>query len=57
MPKIYSFNINLRSVSCGEEHAAIVAGKLIIIVWYLFLLDTGHVYQMGNNVDGRLGAT
>ena len=41
-PKIYSFNIQLRNAACGDEHAAIVA-------------ESGHVYTMGNNSDGRLG--
>ena len=48
-PKIYSFNISLRQASSGDEHAAIVAGKVNLNS------DSGHVYTMGNNSDGRLG--
>eukprot|EP01022_Parablepharisma_sp_SALTPOND_P031032 TRINITY_DN781_c0_g1_i1.p1 TRINITY_DN781_c0_g1~~TRINITY_DN781_c0_g1_i1.p1 ORF type:complete len:860 (+),score=139.28 TRINITY_DN781_c0_g1_i1:5957-8536(+) len=41
-PKQCSFNIVIRDISCGDEHAA-------------FLTNDGLVYTMGNNLNGRLG--
>mmetsp|Transcript_34143 Transcript_34143/g.59619 ORF Transcript_34143/g.59619 Transcript_34143/m.59619 type:complete len:940 (-) Transcript_34143:107-2926(-) len=41
-PRFCSFNVIIRQVGCGEEHAA-------------FIADNGYVYTMGSNADGRLG--
>lgn len=41
-PRICSFNILIKSISCGEEHSG-------------FISHTGHIYTMGSNTDGRLG--
>lgn len=41
-PRFCSFNTLIRKVSCGEEHSC-------------FISQSGHVYSMGNNYDGRLG--
>jgi alpha-tubulin suppressor-like RCC1 family protein len=45
IPKICSFNIVIRQVSCGEEHTAFVS------------LNGGHVYSMGSNSEGKLGVS
>ena len=42
LPRIYSFQIVIQSVSCGEYHS-------------LCLSSSGFVYTMGSNSDGRLG--
>lgn len=42
MPKFCSFNILIRSISCGDQHSG-------------FISDSGHVYTMGSNLEGRLG--
>ena len=42
LPKVCSFNILIRSVACGFNHTAL-------------LTDTGHLYTMGSNEDGKLG--
>lgn len=42
LPKSCTFNVIIRSVSCGEEHSA-------------FITNTGAIYTMGSNADGRLG--
>eukprot|EP00826_Nyctotherus_ovalis_P010657 TRINITY_DN12798_c0_g1_i1.p1 TRINITY_DN12798_c0_g1~~TRINITY_DN12798_c0_g1_i1.p1 ORF type:complete len:922 (+),score=221.87 TRINITY_DN12798_c0_g1_i1:94-2859(+) len=42
IPKLCTFNVKIRSVSCGEEHSA-------------FVTDVGTLYTMGSNADGRLG--
>lgn len=41
-PVFCSFNIMIREISCGEDHTGIIS-------------DTGHVYCMGNNLNGKLG--
>ncbi|OMJ71844.1 hypothetical protein SteCoe_29854 [Stentor coeruleus] len=41
-PRLCTFNVLIKEISCGEEHAA-------------FISSQGHVYTMGNNSDGRLG--
>jgi X-linked retinitis pigmentosa GTPase regulator len=41
-PRFCSFNIIIKEISCGEEHSA-------------FISNSGHVYTMGSNTDGRLG--
>ncbi|OMJ68419.1 hypothetical protein SteCoe_34128 [Stentor coeruleus] len=41
-PRFCSFNILIKDISCGEEHSA-------------FISQSGHVYCMGSNNDGRLG--
>jgi len=41
-PRLYTFNISIIEISCGEEHSAFIAGN-------------GHIFTMGNNADGRLG--
>lgn len=41
-PRLCTFNVLIKEVSCGEEHAA-------------FISNQGHVYTMGSNSDGRLG--
>ena len=43
LPKVCSFNIVIKQVSCGEEHTVFVS------------LEGGHVYSMGSNSDGKLG--
>ena len=43
LPKVCSFNIVVKQVSCGEEHTVFVSG------------EGGYVYAMGNNADGKLG--
>lgn len=43
LPKVCSFNIMVKQVSCGEEHTVFVSG------------EGGYVYAMGNNADGKLG--
>jgi X-linked retinitis pigmentosa GTPase regulator len=42
LPRMCSFNVLIREVSCGEEHAG-------------FISSLGHVYTMGSNGEGRLG--
>ena len=42
VPKLCSFNILIEQISCGEEHSALIS-------------QTGYVYTMGSNLDGRLG--
>ena len=42
IPRFYSFNISIRSLSCGEDHSA-------------FISTSGHVYSMGSNLNGKLG--
>lgn len=42
VPKTCSFNILIREVSCGANHAAI-------------LTQSGHLYMMGDNTFGQLG--
>ncbi|OMJ77676.1 hypothetical protein SteCoe_22667 [Stentor coeruleus] len=41
-PRLCSFNILIREISCGEEHSALIS-------------HSGYVYTMGSNNDGRLG--
>lgn len=41
-PVFCSFNIIIHDLSCGEDHAG-------------FISDLGHVYCMGNNLNGKLG--
>lgn len=41
-PRLCTFNVLIKEISCGEEHAA-------------FISSQGHVYTMGSNSDGRLG--
>jgi alpha-tubulin suppressor-like RCC1 family protein len=43
IPKVCSFNIVIRQVSCGEDHTAFVVEP------------SGQVYSMGSNQDGKLG--
>lgn len=43
LPKICSFNIVIKVVSCGEDHSTFISQ------------DGGHVYSMGSNNDGKLG--
>jgi hypothetical protein len=43
VPKVCSFNILIRQVSCGEDHTAFIVEP------------SGQVYAMGNNTDGKLG--
>jgi X-linked retinitis pigmentosa GTPase regulator len=43
LPKVCSFNIVVKQVSCGEEHTVFVSG------------EGGYVYAMGSNADGKLG--
>lgn len=42
LPRFCSFNILIRSISCGDQHSG-------------FVSSSGHVYTMGSNIDGRLG--
>ena len=41
-PKLTNFNVFIREISCGEDHAA-------------FITQEGQVYTLGSNADGRLG--
>lgn len=41
-PKFCSFNILIKSVSCGDQHSG-------------FISSLGHLYTMGSNMEGRLG--
>ncbi|OMJ90599.1 hypothetical protein SteCoe_6997 [Stentor coeruleus] len=41
-PRLCSFNILIREISCGEEHSALIS-------------HSGYVYTMGTNSEGRLG--
>ena len=42
LPKLCSFNILIKEISCGEEHSALIS-------------QSGYVYTMGSNNEGRLG--
>jgi X-linked retinitis pigmentosa GTPase regulator len=42
VPKVCSFNILIKQVSCGYNHSAL-------------LTDQGHLYVMGCNDFGKLG--
>ena len=42
VPRLCSFNVLIRELSCGEEHTA-------------FISSSYHVYTMGSNTEGRLG--
>ena len=42
IPRYCSFNVFIKELACGEEHAA-------------FITLNGEVYTMGNNAEGRLG--
>ena len=42
VPKLCSFNILIKEISCGEDHSA-------------FLSQSGYIYTMGSNSEGRLG--
>lgn len=42
VPRFCTFNVVIRKVACGDEHSA-------------FITDSGSVYTMGSNADGRLG--
>lgn len=42
MPKFCSFNILIKSISCGDQHSG-------------FISSQGCVYTMGSNLEGRLG--
>ena len=42
IPRLCSFNVLIKELSCGEEHAG-------------FISSQGHVYMMGSNSEGRLG--
>lgn len=42
VPRFCSFNVFIKQVACGEEHAA-------------FIAQNGCVYTMGSNSEGRLG--
>jgi len=53
-PKICSFNLIIKEVSCGEEHAAFITCREI----YYHIsnqLAKGYIYTMGSNARGRLG--
>lgn len=41
-PRLCSFNVLIKELSCGEEHTA-------------FISNQGHIYTMGSNTEGRLG--
>ena len=41
-PIFCSFSILIRDISCGEDHSG-------------FISDSGHVYTMGSNSNGKLG--
>jgi alpha-tubulin suppressor-like RCC1 family protein len=41
-PRLCSFNVLIKELSCGEEHSA-------------FISNQGHIYTMGSNTEGRLG--
>ena len=49
IPRFCSFNVQIKMISCGEEHAAMIASTLESN------LDAGYVYTMGSNQHGRLG--
>lgn len=42
IPKFCTFNVIIRRIACGEEHSA-------------FITQSGSIYTMGSNADGRLG--
>ncbi len=42
LPKICSFNVVIKGLSCGDNHT-------------VFFSDSGHVYSMGDNSLGQLG--
>ncbi|OMJ86156.1 hypothetical protein SteCoe_12355 [Stentor coeruleus] len=42
LPRFCSFNILIKSVSCGDQHSG-------------FISSEGHIYTMGSNLEGRLG--
>ncbi len=42
IPRFCSFNVTIRSVSCGDEHSAFITGK-------------GQIFTFGSNSEGRLG--
>eukprot|EP00826_Nyctotherus_ovalis_P004378 TRINITY_DN10942_c0_g1_i2.p1 TRINITY_DN10942_c0_g1~~TRINITY_DN10942_c0_g1_i2.p1 ORF type:complete len:992 (+),score=296.82 TRINITY_DN10942_c0_g1_i2:74-3049(+) len=42
IPKFCTFNVIIRRIACGEEHSG-------------FITNSGSVYTMGSNTDGRLG--
>ncbi|EAS04756.2 chromosome condensation regulator RCC1 repeat protein (macronuclear) [Tetrahymena thermophila SB210] len=42
VPKICSYNLVIKQISCGEEHTA-------------FVTIRGHIYTIGSNLKGRLG--
>ena len=42
IPKCCSFNIAIRKIACGQEHAS-------------FITPTGFLYSMGSNKHGQLG--
>eukprot|EP00826_Nyctotherus_ovalis_P011536 TRINITY_DN12999_c0_g1_i16.p1 TRINITY_DN12999_c0_g1~~TRINITY_DN12999_c0_g1_i16.p1 ORF type:complete len:343 (-),score=56.81 TRINITY_DN12999_c0_g1_i16:64-1092(-) len=42
VPRFCSFSVVIRSVSCGEEHSALITGK-------------GEIFTVGSNSEGRLG--
>lgn len=41
-PRFCSYNIMIKEVACGEDHSG-------------FISDSGHVYMMGSNANGKLG--
>lgn len=41
-PRFCSYNIMIKDVACGEDHSG-------------FISDSGHVYMMGSNSNGKLG--
>ena len=43
VPKICSFNIVIKQISCGDDHSAFVS------------LQGGLLYSMGSNSEGKLG--
>jgi alpha-tubulin suppressor-like RCC1 family protein len=45
IPKVCSFNIQITSVSCGEDHTVFVSSPS----------EGGYVYAMGSNADSKLG--
>jgi X-linked retinitis pigmentosa GTPase regulator len=42
VPRLCSFNVLIKKISCGEEHSALIS-------------QSGYVYTMGSNNEGRLG--
>ena len=42
IPRLCSFNVIIKEISCGEEHAG-------------FISLQSHIYTMGSNCEGRLG--